>query len=103
MPEPMTWDAALDDLENHLTEAEALLDGEAAPAPRATWVKPHGLGPLPPHLVERAFKLRERQAALIAAIPAAMAETRAQQAAAERHQGGRRIKQPDAIYIDVSA
>lgn len=99
----LTWEQALDELEQHLTHAEALLSGAAAgELPVRGWVKPDGLGPLPAHLVDRAFALRERQHAVIAAIPAALAATRQQATVTEKLESGGRHAAP-AVYIDVTA
>lgn len=106
MTDAPTWEQALDDLEKHLQHAEVLRSGDAEEMPTDTWVKPAGLGPLPPHLVDRAMELRSRRAALIstlvAAIPAALAEGRGARETLERPQpGGRRRATP--MHGDVSA
>ncbi|HWJ81086.1 MAG TPA: hypothetical protein VNS55_02515 [Nocardioides sp.] len=99
----LTWEQALDELEQHLDHAESLLSGATAgELPRRGWVKPDGLGPLPGHLVDRAFSLRERQHAVLAAIPAALAATRQQRTVTERLESGGRQHAP-AVYIDVTA
>jgi hypothetical protein len=52
MMDAPTWDQALDALEQHLLDAEALVRGDIEEMPADTWVKPYGLGPMPPRLVE---------------------------------------------------
>jgi hypothetical protein len=99
-----TWEQALDELERHLQEAEALLRGDAEEISRETWEKPHGLGPIPEHLVDRAMRLRERQAIVIAAIPRVLTEKRQQRRVAERlEQGSVRSASAAAVYVDVTA
>ena len=100
------WEQALDELEQHLHHCESLLsdrsgDGSEEPVP-GRWVKPDGLGPMPAHLVDRAFALRERQAAVIAALPGAIAANRQQRAAAERLRPAGPAR-PGAVYVDVTA
>lgn len=103
MTNASTWEQALDELEQHLEHAEALLAGTSAgELPARGWVKPDGLGPLPGHLVDRAFALRRRQGTVLAAIPAALAATRQQATVTERLESGGRHTAP-AVYIDVTA
>ena len=107
-----TWEQALDELEQHLHHCESLLSegsdasgapggSDAVPVP-GRWLKPDGLGPLPAHLVDRAFALRERQAAVIAALPGAIAVNRQQRAAADRPRPGGPAR-PGSVYLDVTA
>lgn len=98
-----TWEQALDELERHLLEAEALLRGDADDMSRETWEKPHGLGPIPEHLVDRAMRLRERQAIVIAAIPRVLTEKRQQLRVAERLEQGSAQPTAPAVYVDVTA
>lgn len=99
----MTWAEALDELERHLLEAEALLRGDAEELPSETWVKPSGLGPLPGDLVDRAMRLRERQALVIAAIPRVLDEKRQQRRVAERLEQASTRPSPGSVYVDVTA
>lgn len=105
MMDAPTWEQALDGLENHLLHAEALLSGAIDEMPSETWVKPHGLGPMPAHLVDRAMALRERQGAVMAAIPAVLADNRRQRQLAERMEVRTRSGRngADSLYVDVSA
>lgn len=97
------WEQALDELEQHLHRCESLLSAATDEAPAAArWVKPTGLGPLPAHLVDRAFALRERQTALIAALGGAITANRQQRVAVDRVRPGGPAR-PGAVYLDVTA
>jgi hypothetical protein len=103
MMDAPTWDQALDALEQHLLDAEALVRGDIEEMPADTWVKPYGLGPMPPRLVDRALALRERQAAVLAAIPEVLTENRRKRQLAERLEMRTGRHQSDSVYVDVSA
>lgn len=109
--EAPTWSAALDTLEAHILHVEEIIvgltaeDGDFRINP---WVKPHGLGPMPTELVDRAMALRERQAALIARIPEVLIERRREAELLTRHHdagptSGGSGRHSAAVYVDVSA
>lgn len=62
-----SWSSVLDQLEQDVAAAEALLEHgslaqhPAQPDDAPQWVQPEGLGPLPEHLGERATRLLTRQ------------------------------------------
>jgi len=102
MTDVLTWEQALDALEEHIRGTEALLDGDArAVAPAGEWIKPSGLGPLPAHLVDRAMALRVRQTSLGTRLSTALVETRKQRQMAVRMETA--PVRADAIYLDVTA
>lgn len=103
MTDARTWEQALDALERHIRDAEALLDGDAEELKVGQWAKPHGLGPMPTHLVDRAMALRARQATLLAVIPVVLAENRKQRQMAARMDTAPGRRRADAVYVDVSA
>lgn len=103
MTDASTWEQALDALEHHIRDAEALLHGDAEEIELGDWVKPHGLGPMPAHLVDRAMTLRARQTALMALIPVVLAENRKQRQMAARMDTTPSRRRADAVYVDVSA
>jgi hypothetical protein len=95
-----TWDAVLDELEQHVERAERLVRSSDAEEV-VDWVPPTHLGPLPRHQVTRVRGLLDRQRAVIARIPGALAATR------QRIQVGDRIGratslQKTPVYIDVT-
>lgn len=103
MTDAPTWEQALDALEHHIRDAEALLNGDAEELDISEWTKPHGLGPMPAHLVDRAMALRARQATLMAVIPVVLAENRKQRQMAARMDTAPDRRRADAVYVDVSA
>ncbi|HWU21196.1 MAG TPA: hypothetical protein VN088_06710 [Nocardioides sp.] len=68
------WDAALGDLETHVTEAEKLVRGRLG-GTLGSWTPPGDLGPVPDEFLFRARQLLGRQQALIDAIPGMMSAT----------------------------
>jgi hypothetical protein len=110
------WEAALDELELSLQEAEQLLSAapEAAPAgelvvrPDGTavrgWVPPQLNSPMPPEMLERAQDLLARQAELIGATMAAMATTKVNLDLVGRIGGAPRSgRSSGAVYLDIRA
>lgn len=86
MPKP-TWSSVLDGLEHDLAVAAELLNhGNVEGDPVSlegtglggAWVPPKGLGPLPPHLAERARSVVSRQRDLVARLSEAAGEGRKQ-------------------------
>lgn len=103
MTDALSWDQALDALEDHILSAETMLNGDAQELEVDAWVKPQGLGPMPTHLVDRAMALRARQATLLAVIPVVLAENRKQRQMAARMDTAPGRRRADAVYVDVSA
>ena len=112
----LAWEAALDELELSLQEAEQLLSAtpEAAPAGELVvrpdgstvrgWVPPQLNGPMPPQMLERAQDLLARQAELIGATMAAMASTRVNRDLVGRISGTPRTgRSSGAVYLDIRA
>jgi hypothetical protein len=110
------WEAALDELELSLQEAEQLLHAapEAATAGELVvrqdgtavrgWVPPQLNTPMPPEMLERAQDLLARQAELIGATMAAMASTRVNRDLVGRISGAPRSgRTTGAVYLDVRA
>lgn len=94
-----SWESALDGLEAHLLEAEALLDTPyGTPTP---WEAPATTGPLPAHLAARAASLLERQEATIARLGPALRRVGQQRAVTERI-GQTTARPTRSIYIDAS-
>jgi hypothetical protein len=110
------WEAALDELELSLQEAEQLLRatpedtpaGELVVRPDGTavrgWVPPQLNSPMPPEMLERAQDLLARQAELIGATMAAMASTRVNRDLVGRISGAPRTgRSTGAVYLDIRA
>ena len=98
------WEAALDELELSLDEAERLLEDRIADevvTPRG-WVPPAIPAPLPAPLVQRARDLQARQQLVLAATVAVMSDARRNVALLDRVadvSGNRRAERP--VYVDV--
>jgi hypothetical protein len=112
----LAWEAALDELELSLQEAEQLLSATPAAAPAGElvvrpdgspargWVPPQLNGPMPPEMLERAQDLLARQAELIGATMAAMASTRVNRDLVGRISGTPRTgRTSGAVYLDIRA
>lgn len=98
------WQAALDELEMDVTEAESLLTGDHmlrdTPIVNA-WTPPTGLGPLPLDLRPRADAILARQLAAAEGITRALATNRRQAAVTARIEtGGQAAARP--AYIDCA-
>jgi hypothetical protein len=98
---PMTWESALDELEQQVQRAERLVASPDAAA-LTDWDPPADLGPLPRHLVARAQSLVQRQQAVIERIPTLLQTTR-QQLHVGRRIGEATTRPTSPVYIDVSA
>ncbi|NYJ06340.1 hypothetical protein [Petropleomorpha daqingensis] len=101
---PTTWEAALDDLEGRVVEAEATLargraEEIAAWGNRsADWVPPSGLGPLPDDLRERAARLLQHQLAVAERIVERITQSQRQRDVAARMSYG--PSRPVATFFD---
>jgi hypothetical protein len=98
------WEAALDELEMDVADAEALLTGDHmlrdTPVSNA-WNPPAGLGPLPLDLRPRADAILARQLAAAEGITRALATNRRQAAVTARIEtGGQTAARP--AYIDCA-
>ncbi len=90
-----SWDRVLTRLEAQVDAAEqALATGTAEPT--GTYVAPVGLGPLPPHLRERAWLVHDRCRATTDALARAAAAVAGEMRNLETRQGDR----PTALYVD---
>lgn len=101
---PADWQAALDELEGDVLDAqETLARGRAeeiaAWGRRATdWVPPSGLGPLPQDLRERAARLLQHQLAVAEALVERIMQSQKQRDVAARMSYG--AERPVPSFID---
>jgi len=101
---PTTWEAALEDLEGRVTEAEATLARDRAEEiaawgrRSADWVPPSGLGPLPEDLRERAARLLQHQLAVAERIVERITQSQRQRDVAARMSYG--PSRPVATFFD---
>ena len=99
-----TWPAVLEDLENHVHEAEETLARDraeeiAAWGRRSTdWVPPVSLGPLPDDLRERAARLLQHQLAVAERLVEKITQSQKQRDVAARMSYA--PSRPVASYID---
>jgi hypothetical protein len=100
------WEAALDELELSLDEAERLLgatgaDGISAPT---AWTPPSIPVPLPAAMLDRAQDLVARQQIVMTRTVAAMTETRRSLALVDRVNDVTAVRRTDRpVYVDVRA
>jgi len=101
---PTTWEAALDDLEGRVVEAEETLARDRAEEIAAwgrrseDWVPPSGLGPLPEDLRERAAQLLQHQLAVAERIVERITQSQRQRDVAARMSYG--PSRPVATFFD---
>jgi hypothetical protein len=96
------WEAELDRLEQHVTRAERLLRGLAAP-PVEPWAPPAIAGQMPADLVERAQDLLDRQDRVTEHLAGCVASAQRQIAFGDRV--GVATGRPPAgpVYLDLDA
>jgi len=103
-PASPTWPAVLDELENHVLDAEQMLARKRAQeiatwGRRSTdWVPPSSLGPLPDDLRERAAQLLQHQLAVAEALVERITQSQKQRDVAARMSYA--PTRPVASYID---
>ena len=101
---PTTWEAALEDLEGQVVEAEETLARDRAEEiaawgrRSADWVPPTGLGPLPEELRERAAQLLQHQLAVAERIVERITQSQRQRDVAARMSYG--PSRPVATFFD---
>ena len=101
---PTTWEAALEDLEGQVVEAEETLARDRAEEiaawgrRSADWVPPSGLGPLPEELRERAARLLQHQLAVAERLIERITQSQRQREVAARMSYG--ATRPVAAFID---
>lgn len=97
---PVSWREALDRLEKHADNAEAIMGGDASVVD--PWEPPTDLGRMPDEFLPRARMLLERQQRLMEAIPAILSDNRQQLRLADRVSNAT-THRAVPVYLDVTA